>query len=181
MSKFILEPLGRQHDRAGFRCGVESLDRYLRETARGHDKKQISRTRVLVGCSASPPKPILGYFTLTQISVDARDWPGAQRGLPRLPVAAVLLGRLAVARSMQNKGISRMLVASAAQIALQAIDLCGGIGLAVDAENETLIAFYRKFGFRRIGAHSLRLFLPTEGLRVQAVIPEKNRHPDPDL
>ena len=32
--------------------------------------------------------------------------------------------------------------------------------LAVDAKDETAVAFYVKFGFRRLGAGRLQLFLP---------------------
>jgi hypothetical protein len=65
MSAFDLELLSEQHDRTGFHCDIESLERYLRETARGHLSKGMSVTRVLVQRDARPPKPILGYFTLT--------------------------------------------------------------------------------------------------------------------
>ena len=43
-----------------------------------------------------------------------------------LAVPAVLLGRMGVAEQEQGKGISRMLVATACQLALDAIDACGG-------------------------------------------------------
>ena len=36
MSKFVLEQLGKEHNRKGFKSGLESVDRYLKETARGH-------------------------------------------------------------------------------------------------------------------------------------------------
>lgn len=99
MSAFDLELLSEEHDRNGFRCGKESLDRYLRETAGGHLAKGVSITRVLVEQGARKPKPVLGYFTLTTTLAKASDWPGAVKGLPSMPVPLVLLGRLAVAES----------------------------------------------------------------------------------
>ena len=56
MSGFDLELLSGEHDRKGFCCGKESLDRYLRETARGHLAKGVSITRVLVERDAGKPK-----------------------------------------------------------------------------------------------------------------------------
>jgi hypothetical protein len=41
----------------------------------------------------------------------------------------------------------------------------GGIGLAVEAADEDLVGFYGKYGFKRIGDDSLRLFLPLSSLR----------------
>lgn len=167
MSKYVLERLGKEHDRKSFTSGLESIDRYLKETARGHADKGLSVTRVLTAEDATPPKAIIGFFTLSQISVEARAWDGT-RGLPHSPVPAVLLGRMGVDVSEQGRGLSRMLVAAACQLALDAIDACGGIGLVVDAASESLIGFYEKFGFIR--ADGLRLFLPGDSLRVRARI-----------
>ncbi len=166
MSKYVLELLDKSHERKGFCSGLDTVDRYLKETARGHAEKNISVTRVLVERDAVSPKPIIGYFTLSQISVEAKGWAGAKKGLPMESVPAVILTRMAVAEGEQGKGISRMLVAIACQIALDAIDACGGIGMVVDAANEGLIGFYEKFGFVRID--ELRLFLPKESLRIDA-------------
>lgn len=164
MSGFDLELLSDQHDRAGFHCGAGSLDRYLRETARGHLTKGVSITRVLVERGAQPPKPVLGYFTLTTVLAEAVAWTGAAKGLPRMPVPVVLLGRLAVAEQSQGKGIARLLLAAARAIAASSMRGTGGIGLAVDAAHEDVVRFYEKYGFQRIAARSLRLFLPAASL-----------------
>ena len=83
MSSYVLELLDASHERVGFFSGLDSVDRYLRETARGHMEKGVSVTRVLVEAEAEAPKPVLGYFTLSNITVEAREWPGAPKGLPR--------------------------------------------------------------------------------------------------
>jgi GNAT superfamily N-acetyltransferase len=171
MSSYALEILAECHDRAGFTSGMESVDRYLRETARGHLSKGVSVTRVLVEACVPPPKAIAGYFTLSGITVEAKDWPGAPKGLPKQAVSAVLLGRLAVAKTAHHKGIGSMLVASARQLARETILRAGGLGLVVDAANEDIIEFYTKFGFRRVASTSLRLFLPAASLDAGAEIP----------
>jgi GNAT superfamily N-acetyltransferase len=164
MSAYDLELLSTDHDRKGFRCGRESLEIYLRETARSHLTKGIGITRVLVENNATAPKPILGYFTLTTILIEASAWPGAAKGLPALPIPVILLGRLAVAATWQRKGIAALLLAAARQISAASLHGTGGIGLAVDAAEEELVPFYQKYGFRRIRPSPLRLFLPTESL-----------------
>jgi GNAT superfamily N-acetyltransferase len=164
MSGFDLELLSDSHDKNGFHCGRESLDRYLRETARGHLSKGVSVTRVLVESEARPLKPVLGYFTLTTVLAEAANWPGVAKGLPRMPVPVVLLGRLAVAEAFHEKGIARLLLAAAREIAASSMRGTGGIGLAVDAAHEDVVRFYEKYGFKRISDRSLRLFLPTTSL-----------------
>lgn len=165
MSAYDLELLADRHDRKGFHCGKESLDRYLRETAKGHLLKGVSVTRVLVEKEAATPTPILGYFTLTTILAEAANWPGAAKGLPVMPVPMVLLGRLAVSENWQRKGIARLLLAAAREIAASSMKGTGGIGLAVDAADEELVKFYQNYGFHRVTADSLRLFLPLASLR----------------
>lgn len=171
MSSYAIEILAKGHDRAGFVSGLESVDRYLWETARGHQEKGISVTRVLVKAEETPPKTVVGFFTLSNIAVWASDWPGAPPRLPKQPVGAVLLGRLAVAKVAQNRGIGAMLVASARQLARETIRLTGGVGLVVDAANEDAIGFPSKFGFLPVAAASLRMFLPAApletGTRIQ--------------
>lgn len=164
MSGFDLELLSGEHDRKGFCCGKESLDRYLRETARGHLAKGVSITRILVERDAVKPKPILGYFTLASSVATAAHWPGAAKGLPAMPVPLVLLGRLAVAEDWQGRGIARLLLAAAREIAAASMRGAGGIGLAVDPADEELVTFYAKYGFRRVEESSLRMFLPLESL-----------------
>ncbi len=164
MSRFALELLDASHDRKSFHSGLPSVDQYLKETARGHTEKGVSLTRVLVSAEAKAPKAILGFFTLTPCMVEAAGWPEVPKGLPRNPVGAVLLGRLAVDQSMHGKGIGSRLLSLARRITSGSLGATGGIGLVVDAATDDLISFYEKFGFRRISRDSRRLFLPTRSL-----------------
>lgn len=173
MSSYALEILADCHDRTGFTSGLDSVDRYLRETARGHLAKGVSVTRVLVDVRAQSPKPILGFFTLSSITVEAKDWPGVPKRLPKQPVSAVLMGRLAVAETAHHNGIGSMLMASARQLAREAIFRTGGLGMVVDAANEDVVGFSTRFGYRRVAATSLRMFLPAASLEGGAEIPKE--------
>lgn len=164
MSKFALELLDASHDRKSFQSGLQSIDRYLKETARGHTEKGVALTRVLVSVDAIPPNPILGYFTLAPCMVEAEGWPEVPKGLPRNPVGAVLLGRMGVNSKAQGGGMGARLLALARRLAFDSLSATGGIGLVVDAANIELIPFYERFGFRSISVGSLRLFLPTQSL-----------------
>ena len=154
-----IEPLDNSHDREGFDCGSEALNAYLQQTARQHEKRGISRTFVLVEEEAIDPKPILGFFTLNicQIKSDTRSLEEAKR-LPR-DVSGVKLGRLAVDRNFQRKGIGKYLLVGAMNKFLEIFHRAGGIGLFVDAKDETAMHYYEQFGFIPLPSNPLELFL----------------------
>jgi len=56
-----IERLSPEHDRGGFNCGSEPLNRYLKETVRQHGERGISRTFVLVDDTSARPRPMLGF------------------------------------------------------------------------------------------------------------------------
>jgi len=79
-------------------------------------------------------------------------------------VGAILLGRLGVAETMQGNGIGSRLLALERHFAFDSLTATGGIGLVVDAATDDLVAFYERFGFRKISPDGLRLFLPPRSL-----------------
>ena len=56
-----IEPLQKRHDRARFDCGIEVLNRYLKELAKQELERKTAAVFVLV--SENEPQ-ILGYYTL---------------------------------------------------------------------------------------------------------------------
>ncbi len=157
MSK--LELLSQQHDRDGFDCGVEPLNVFLRQTARQHGDRGISRTFVLVEDDSAPPKPVLGYFSLNlcQLQADALPAEVAER-FPRV-VSGVRLGRLAVDLRYQRQGIGRLLLVAAMRRFLEIFKTAGGIGLFVDAKDDAARRYYAQFGFESMPSNPLELFL----------------------
>src|SRR3989338_11473724 len=97
-SQWLVEPLGKKHDRAAFSCGNEILDYYLKELA-GQDARRRVAAPFIVVAKTAPPN-ILGYYTLSSFGIDLAELPAdVVRKLPPYPVApAALLGRLAVDR-----------------------------------------------------------------------------------
>lgn len=160
-----IEPLAATHDRGGFDCGVEALNRYLQQVAGQHVTKGVSKTFVLVDESAIPPKPILAFFSLSLCQVVSRDLP--VKWTKRLPerIPAMRLGRLAVASSRQGEGFGKILLIDAMMRVVSVADIAGGIGLLVDAKDDTVAAFYAKYGFETIPGSPLTLFLPMDTLR----------------
>lgn len=155
-----VELLSREHGREHFDCGVEPLNAYLRQTARQHQERGISRTFVL-----TEGKTIFGFFTLAATEGFTGDLPSAiAKRLPsRIP--AVILARLAVDVRHQRKGYGAALLAEAFLRVASASNQLGIAGLFVDAKDEQAAAFYRRFGFVPLVSNSRRLFLPLASIR----------------
>lgn len=150
---------GRRHDRNSFDCGVAPLNDYLRTLASQHHRDGIATTHVLYEDDA--PSRILGYYTLAAAHLELVDLPAAeQRRLPRHPVPAARLARLAVALHEQGNGLGEALLQDAIK---RCLDLRGQLGvrlLVVDAKDARAAAFYRLHGFRDTTDRALTLYLP---------------------
>ncbi|MFI3186131.1 MAG: GNAT family N-acetyltransferase [Methylococcaceae bacterium] len=162
-SDLKIEPFGPHHNRAGFACGVESLDRYLKTQANQDVKHKINGVFVLV--DPRDPTEVLGYYTLCATALAQGDVPeGARKHIPRYPlVSATLLGRLAVVGHQQRQGLGALLLADAVKRAYASASSVGSSMLIVDAISEQIANFYAANGFVRL-PDSLRLILPMQAL-----------------
>lgn len=155
-----IEPLARIHDRNGFDSGSEPLNLFLKQTARQHATRGISRTFVLVEENAPVSKPILGFFSLNLCQIKSESLSSEEaKKLPQ-NVSGVRLGRLAVAKELQGQGLGKILLIAAMQKFVEIFNTAGGIGLFVDAKDQTAKMFYEHFGFVSLPSNELELFLP---------------------
>ncbi|TAJ93277.1 MAG: N-acetyltransferase [Gammaproteobacteria bacterium] len=157
-------PLTGDHDRQGFDCGREELNAWLRGVARQHQDKGLSKTFVAV--REKEPARICGYYALTLAEIENRHLPDAWRKkLPRR-IPGVRLGRLAVDKTFQRKGLGELLLVDALSRTRRIAIEAGGIGLFVDALDEQAAGYYRRFGFTAAHDNPLLLFLPATVLGV---------------
>jgi GNAT superfamily N-acetyltransferase len=156
-----LEPLGKQHDRAGFHCGVESLDLYLKTQASQDMRRKANAVFVLT--PQEEPGRIAGYFTLCAYGLAPGSVPEAARKLiPRYPMlSATLLGRLAVDVQFQGQGLGAILLARALRSAYENAAQVGSSMVVVDALDERAARFYAAHGFMQL-PESMRLILPMQ-------------------
>lgn len=153
------ERLARRHDRAGFSCGEPVLDEYLRQYALQNQQAGLSTTHVLV--DEAMPRAILGYMSLSAAQVALDDLQEADRlRLPRYPVPAMRLTRLAVAQAHHGCGYGDALLGEAVNRCLAMREHAGIRVLVVDALHERAMAFYERYGFRRTGTAALTSYLP---------------------
>jgi GNAT superfamily N-acetyltransferase len=149
----------KQHDRAGFDCGVGALNRYLKHLAAQHRTKGIATAFVVVD-SAEPAK-ILGYYSLSAAALLFDRLSDADRkGLPTYPIPAVRIGRLAAALSARGQGIGELLLQNAIKRVLLSRAALGVYAVVVEAKDASAEAFYRKYGFRLCDVEARQLYLP---------------------
>ena len=154
----VIEPLAAHHDRASFDCGNEALDRYFREQAGQDIRSGIARAFVAV--AVDDPDRILGFFTLSATSVTASHLPPkVAKRLPRHPVPAALLGRLAVDRSVAGRGLGGILIADAVERTLAAAETLAAAVIVVDPIDDAAQSFYATHGFRSLDGPERRMFL----------------------
>jgi len=151
--------LGKDHDRPGFCCGVESLDRYLKTQASQDMRRKANAVFVLV--AEKFPERIVGYFTLCAYGLAPGEVPEeARKHIPRYPqVSATLLGRLAVSADFQGQRLGAVLLAEALRKAYENADVVGSSMVVVDAVDDRAARFYRAHGFIPL-PDSPRLVLP---------------------
>ncbi len=160
-----IELLLKFHDRDGFDCGSEPLNVFLKQTARQHAERGISRTFVLVDEDSTAPKPILGFFSLNICQIKSESLtPQEAKKLPR-DVSAVRLGRLAVSKTHQRQGIGKILLIAAMGKFIEIFNTAGGIGLFVDAKDHDAKHYYEQFGFVPLPSSELELFLPVKTIQ----------------
>lgn len=152
-----LLPLAGSHDRQGFDCGRQELNDWLRQLARQHQDKGLSKTFVAI--REEQPVRICGYYALTLAELENRHLPAAWRKkLPRR-IPGVRLGRLAVDKDYQGEGLGELLLVDALTRAQRIYTEAGGIGLFVDAIDESAAGYYQRFGFVASPDNPLLLFL----------------------
>jgi GNAT superfamily N-acetyltransferase len=154
-----IEPLVKHHDRAVFDCGIDALNRYIRERAGQDSNKKIAATFILIGAA---PATIAGYYSLSSTSINVGELPEAvAKKLPRYPlIPATLIGRLAVDRRFQGKGCGEILLVDALKRSLEATKQIGSVAALADAKDDSTKAFYAHFQFIPLEGFSHRLFLP---------------------
>jgi GNAT superfamily N-acetyltransferase len=155
-----IEPLGSNHDRAAFSCGEPSLDAYIQRQASQDVRRRVAQVFIAVG---GQPDIIVGYYTLGAASFEKKDLPDAlARKLPHYPVPAAMLGRLAVHRDHQGRGLGEFLLVDAVHRVLRASTALAIYAVIVDAIDERAVSFYERYQFRRFPDMPRRLFVPLD-------------------
>jgi GNAT superfamily N-acetyltransferase len=154
------ELLSEHHNIEAFDSGVASLDDWLKRRAIRNQASGASRTYVLCDDDA-----VAGYYALASGAVATATAPGRfRRNMPEA-IPVVTLGRLAVARTQQGRGLGRALFQDAALRVINAADSIGVRGMLVHAISEDAKAFYLKLGLEISPLEPMTLMITVSDLR----------------
>ena len=136
------EPLTAHHQLESFASGNESLDRWLKTRALKNQASGASRT--FVACEGAS---VCAYYALASSAVVVNAATSRLRRNMPDPIPVVVLGRLAVDRTLHGKDIGRALVRDACLRMIQAADMIGIRGMPVHALSDDARRFYERLGF----------------------------------
>lgn len=155
--RYAVVPLDRRHNREGFRCGVEALDRYFREQASQDVRREVATVFV---AEERDTGAVHGFYTLSMAAVLLDRLPESlRRKMPRYPtVPAVRLGRLAVSLHARGAGLGAYLMTDAMARSLRSE--VAWAAFLVDAKDDTARSFYARYGFQSLLDDPNHLFLP---------------------
>lgn len=157
------EPLADIHELNDFFCGVGSLDDWLRRRARANQVSGASRTFVV-----ADNRRVVAYYALASGGIAVETSVGRfRRNMPD-PIPVAVLGRLAVDRSQQGRGLGRVLFRDCALRVAHAADTLGIRGIVVHAISEQAKAFYLTLGFEPSPAEPMTLMVTLADVRNSA-------------
>ena len=136
------------------------LDEWLKRRARRNETEGASRTLVI--CEG---RRVVGYHSLAAASVlHSVAASKVRRNMPD-PVPAVLLGRLAIDRTLHSRGLGADLLRDAVLRTLSAAETIGVRALLVHAISEQAKSFYERHGFRPSPIEPMTLMITIDEAR----------------
>ena len=151
----VIVPLGKKYNKKKFNCKIASLNDYLHKRASQDIKRKIASCFIL----ANESNEVLGYYTLSNLSIPKEDIPeNIQKKIPYKDYPVTLLGRLAVDANHQGKGYGVHLLMNALERSYIISLEIASAAVVVDPINAVAEAFYEKFGFIKLPG-SKKMFL----------------------
>src|SRR5271155_1382326 len=139
-------PLTAKHSLDDFQCGEPILDEWLRQRALSNMDMSASKTYVV--CEAGSWK-VSGFYALCMGHILNREATGSMRRNMPHQIPAVILGRLAVDRKSQGKGLGAALLRDAVRRSMRAAGEVSARLLIVHGISDAAAAFYTRHGFKR--------------------------------
>jgi ribosomal protein S18 acetylase RimI-like enzyme len=150
--------LEKKYDKSSFDCGYILLDGYIKTQARQDVDRDLSACFVLINDTDT----IKGYYTLSANSIKRDSFPeNLSKKLPPSyqDLPTVLLGRLAINKSLQGQGYGEIMLIDALKRCFEISKSLGTIAIVVDPIDEKAQRFYERYGFNQL-PDSGKMFLP---------------------
>lgn len=146
-------PLEASHDISRFDCGKVALNDWLRHTAL-RSEGRTARCYVVAQRNI-----VVGYYCLAAGAVGHENAPRKLRKNAPDPTPVVIIGRLAVDKALQGKGVGRGLLKDALLRVTKASELVGARAVIVHTVDQEAVPFYARYGFRSFPLGNQTLFL----------------------
>lgn len=149
-------PLQQLHDSSRFDCGKIPLNDWIKHTA---VKSEGRSARCYVTTLRGS---IVGFYCLAAGAVQHEGAPRKLKQNMPNPTPVVIIGRLAVDKAYQGKGLGRALLKDALLRITQASDLVGARAVIVHAVDQEAVPFYARYGFKAFPMGNQTLYLPID-------------------
>jgi GNAT superfamily N-acetyltransferase len=159
---YHIESLTADHLIADFDCGDERKNKFLKNFALQNSKGGLGRTYVAV--KPEKDKKVYGYYTISSSAVRFENLPPAKH-LPRYPLPAILIGKLAIEKGAQKQGLGTALLFNALKRAATVAEEIGVFLIEIKAVNERAKNLYVKIGFLEMLDEPMKLYLGIKKVR----------------
>jgi len=150
-----IELLNKKHKRNKFEClEYPALARYIKRFVSQDIKRDLTSCYVLPDDNDN----VIGYYTLSNESVDKSIVPEWADSLPYPRIPVTLLGRMAMDDNYAGQGLGEQLLRHALLTALELSTSIGSVGVITDPKDKKSAEFYEHFGF--VTFSNDRMFLP---------------------
>ncbi|MDR0593926.1 MAG: GNAT family N-acetyltransferase [Bifidobacteriaceae bacterium] len=156
-------PLTKEHQKGDFDSGDHSKDEWLRRHAGQGRPLDTAATWVI----ADQAMAVVGYVALAMTAVDASAAPESLRRQAPRAVPALLIGRLAVDRRAQGRGVGTALVAHVLATAVELREKAAFRAVLVDSADPAdpaAVSWWKRFGFEPLTPGSTKLFLASQDI-----------------
>jgi GNAT superfamily N-acetyltransferase len=149
------EPLDpKRHDRSAFDSGAPDLDDWLRRYSTQNRKRDTAATWVVTDADSV----VVAYVSLAMTGIDRSSAPEALAKHAPDPVPALLIGRLAVDRSVAGLGIGTALVAHVLANAVALNEQAACRAVVVTALDGAAQSWWERLGFHPFDANDADSF-----------------------
>jgi GNAT superfamily N-acetyltransferase len=160
------ERLHARHDVSHFDNGKHpSLDAWLKNRALASEGMSA---RTYVVCARDAPQRVIGYYAIST-AMERISLPNAKlrRAMPD-QVPLLLIGRLAVDRQYQAKGLGADLLSDGVRRCVEVSEIAGVRGIITHAIDDDAVRFYQHHGFLRCPLGDRVMLMPIEAARAFA-------------
>ena len=163
-NRTMIELLDKKHHLSDFDCGKDLLNNYLKNQAGQDIKRKLSACFVL---AEKESNGIQGYYTLSNNSIPLSCFP--EKIKKKLPgsydsIPTTLLGRLAIDKNCQGKGLGKILLIDALKRSYEISKEIGSFAVVVDPIDKEAGLFYEKYDFIKL-PDSEKMFIAIRTLK----------------